>query len=97
LIPQIPTRGQLADEAFEKFATTEESDATHSRELRTLFIAFLLDPQSRFLVENGRFAELRSRDPNLFESLQRLAPSEREKVVNYLRSNISLSDFERAA
>ena len=97
LISEIPTRGQLADEAFERFIATQETNATHSRELRTVFIAFLLDPTSRLLLEEGRFAELRARDPNLFGSLQRLSPAERETVVGYLRSNVSLGSFEQAA
>ncbi len=97
VIPEIPTRGQLADEAFENYVATQESDATHSRELRTLFIAFLLDPQCRLMLEEGRFAELRARDPNLFGSLQRLAPEERETIVQYLRANVTLSPFEQVA
>lgn len=97
LIAEIPTRTQLAEEAFEKFIATSETNATHSRELRTVFLAFLLDPQSRQLLEEGRFAELRSRDPNLFSSLQELEPLERETVISYLRTNVQLSSFEVAA
>ncbi len=97
LIPAIPRRNELADEAFEKFITTTETDATHSRELRTVFVAFLLDPQSRHMLEEGRFAELRSRDPNLFASLQRLEAAERESLIGYLRTNVLLSAFEAAA
>lgn len=93
----IPTRGELADEEFERFLATQETNATHSRELRTVFVAFLLDPQCRMLLENGRFADLRARDPNLFASLQQLDRSERETVVRYLRANVPLSSFERAA
>ena len=33
LTPSIPTRSQLADEAFERFIATQETNATHSREL----------------------------------------------------------------
>ena len=90
----IPTRSQLADEAFEKFVATTDTDATHSRELRTVFVAFLLDPQSRLMLEQGRFAELRARDSNLVGSLQRLAPPEREALIGYLQSQISLTEFE---
>ncbi len=97
LAPSISTRSELAEEAFEKFAATQESDATHSRELRTVFIAFLLEPQSRLLLETGQFAELRTRDPNLFSSLQTLALPEREMIVRYLRANIALHSFEAVA
>ena len=97
LAPSIPTRAELADEAFEKFTVTQELDATHSREMRTLFIAFLLDPMSRFMLEEGRFGELRARDPSLFASLQRLESTEREAIVSYLRSNVALDVFEKVA
>ena len=97
LIPEIPTRGQLADEAFERFITTQETNATHSRELKTVFVAFLLDPQSRMLLEEGRFAELRARDASLYGALLRLAEQEREILIKYLRTNVALRDFEHAA
>ncbi len=97
LTPSIPTRGELADEAFERFVTTQETDATHSRELQTVFVAFLLDPQCRMLLKDGRFAELRARDPNLYGSLQQLSPAERETVIQYLQSNVSLDSFVEAA
>jgi len=97
LIPNIPTRGQLADEAFERFIATQETNATHSRELRTVFIAFLLDPQGRLLQEEGRFAELAARDAGLFGSLSQLSPPEREILVGYLQSQVPLKEFERVA
>jgi hypothetical protein len=80
-----------------RFVATTETDATHSRELRTVFVAFPLDPQCRFLVEHGRFGELRARDPGLFGSLQRLAPPERDALVGYLRAEVPLKQFEVAA
>src|SRR5207302_4224511 len=59
VIPSIPTREQLANEAFERFVTTQDANAVHSRELKTVFIAFLLDPTSRQILELGRFPDLR--------------------------------------
>ncbi len=97
LIPEIPTRGQLADEAFERFITTQETNATHSRELRTVFVAFLLDPQSRMLLEQGRFPELRSRDAGLYRSLSQLTPQEREALIGYLQSQVPLKEFDQVA
>jgi type I restriction enzyme R subunit len=95
--PTIATRSQLADEAFERFVATQETNATHSRELKTVFVAFLLDPQNRMLLEDGRFADLRARDPNLFGSLQQLGTEERETLITYLRMNVPLGDFEQVA
>ena len=96
LIPNIPTRGQLADEAFERFIATQETNATHSRELRVVFVAFLLDEQSRMLLMEGRFAELRARDARLFASLSQLTAEERVDLIGYLESQVPLKEFGAA-
>ncbi|CAN5508201.1 hypothetical protein BH20VER3_BH20VER3_19360 [soil metagenome] len=97
VVPNIASRAELADEAFEKFVTSHEVSAVHSRELRTVFVAFLLDPTSRQLLELGNFPSLRARDPNLHAALSALPPAEREALVGYLKAEVSLKDFEKAA
>ena len=97
LIPQIPTRGQLADEAFEKFVATQPANAVHTRQLKVVFVAFLLDERSRFLLQEGKFADVRARDASLYGSLTELAAEERTALVSYLQSQVPLKDFEQAA
>ncbi len=97
LVPAIPTRGQLADEAFERFVATQRTNAVHSRELRMVFIAFLLDPLSRQMLQEGRFAELRARDAGLSGAMSKLAREECEALFDYLNSEVALKDFEQAA
>ena len=97
LIPEIPTRGQLADGAFERFVTTQPTNAVHSRELKVVFVAFLLDERSRFLLQERKFAELRARDASLYGSLSQLCPEEREALIGYLQSQVTLRDFEQVA
>ena len=97
LIPEIPTRGQLADEAFERFVATQPTNAVHSRELKVVFVAFLLDEASRFLLQEEKFAELRARDAGLYGSLSQLEPQEREALIGYLQSQVPLKDFEQVA
>ncbi len=97
VITSIPTREQLADEAYERFVTTTDANAVHSRELKTVFVAFLLDPTSRQLLELGRFPDLRARDPNLYAALSALPADERESLVSYIKREVSLKDFAKAA
>ena len=97
LIQGIPTRSQLADEAFERFIATQETNATHSRELKTVFVAFLLDPPCRLVLESGAFADLRARDPSLYGSLSQLPAPEREALIGYLQSQVPLKEFEEVA
>jgi hypothetical protein len=65
--------------------------------LRTVFVAFLLDPVSRRLVEQGQFPDLRARDANLYGPLSALPQSEREALVRYLQTEVPLKDFDKAA
>ena len=95
LIPEIPSRSQLADEAFERFVATQPTNAVHSRELKVVFVAFLLDERSRFLLQEGKFAELRASDASLYGSLSQLSPQEREALIGYLQSQVALKDFEQ--
>ncbi len=97
LIPEIPTRSQLADEAFERFVAIQPANAVHSRELKVVFVAFLLDEGSRFLLQEGKFAELRARDASLYGSLSQLEPQEREALISYLQSEVPLKDFAQVA
>jgi len=97
LISEIPTRSQLAEEAFERFVATQPTNAVHSRELKVVFVAFLLDPQCRLLLEEGKFAELRARDASLYGALSRLAPQEGGALINYLQSHVSLESFAQVA
>ena len=93
----VSTRGQLANEEFERFLATQEINPTHLREMRTVFTAFLLDPDCRARLTEGRFAELRARDASLYGSLSQLSVQERDTLLRYLQSQVSLKQFELAA
>ncbi len=97
VVPSIASRAEFADEAFEKFVTTQDASAIHSRELRTVFVAFLLDPVIRRLLEQGKSPDLGARDANLCGALSSLPPSEREAVVGYVQTEVSLKDLDKAA
>lgn len=96
-VPGIPTRGQLAREAFERFMTSQPVNATHSRELREVFSSYLLNPDTRGLIKEGKFAELRARDAGLYQAIAALAPEERGALIAYIQTQVSLSEFEKAA
>ncbi len=95
--PAIPTRAELANEAFERFMVTETGNPIHARELHTVFTAFLLDPTSRGLLSEGKFAGLRARDANLYSAIGRLTPDEREKLLPYLQKAVRIEDFIKVA
>jgi hypothetical protein len=96
LIPRIPTKEDLANEAFEKYRATQEFLATHAREVKTVFMAFVLSPAIRELVNARKFAELAARDAGFHNSLLKLEKGERESLLNYLQKSINLAGIEGA-
>ena len=97
LTPSIPTRSQLAREAFERFAASQPINATHSRELQGVFYSYLLNPSIRFLINEGRFAELRASDAGLYRAIAALSPNERKSLIQYIQAEVPLSEFEKVA
>jgi len=92
----IPYRNELVNEEFDRFLATQTIELTHVREMRTVFTAFLLDPDCRAMLTEGRFAELRSRDASLYGSLSQLSIEERDTLMSYLQLQVSLKPFELA-
>ena len=97
IIHKIPNRDELATEAFEKFRATQEFVATHAREVKTVFMSFVLRPAIRELVKARKFAELAARDAGLHSSLLKLEKAERENLLNYLQKSINLAGIEGVA
>ncbi|MEI8287887.1 MAG: DEAD/DEAH box helicase family protein [Verrucomicrobiota bacterium] len=94
LVPEIPTRAKLADETYERFAATHQINPVHSRELKTVCDAFLLDESSRNYLLEENLASLRAHDAVLYSSLSTLSAEERHALVGYLQSSANLTDFE---
>jgi len=94
LIPTIPTKDDLANEAFEKYRATQEFLATHAREVKTVFMSFVLRPAIRELVNGRKFAELAACDAGMHSSLLRLEKDERENLLNYLQKSINVAGIE---
>jgi type I restriction enzyme R subunit len=97
LMPTIPTRSQLAGEAFERFVASQPINAIHSRELQEVFNSYLFNTFSRLLIDKGKFAELRASDAGLYRAIAALSPDERNSLIQYIRTEIPLTDFEKAA
>lgn len=92
LIPKIPNTEDLAQEAFERFQATQKFLATHAREIRTVFMGFLLNSDLRSLILSGDFARLSATDTVVFHSLQRLEADERKNLLGYLKELNPLPD-----
>jgi len=87
----------FAVQVTSEISGTQQANAVYSRELRMVFVAFLLDPVSRKLLEDGRFPDLRARDASLHDSLSRLPTEKWAALIRYLRVEVPLKDFEQAA
>ena len=96
LTETIPTRNELAEEAFERYVTTQPVSPIRSRESQEVFNSYLLNPTARQLIEEGKFAELRASDAGLYRAISSLAPAERGALIEYIRAEVPLSEFVKA-
>jgi len=75
----------------------QEFLATHAREVKTVFMSYVLNPAIRELVKARKFAELAARDAGLHSSLVKLEKDERENLLNYLQNSMNMSVIEGTA
>lgn len=97
LLPSVPTREQLAQEHFERYATTVNVEATKLREARQVFHACLLDRELCALIARGDFPGIRARDAALYQCLKSLGADGLKQVQDYVAANVEVKDFSDVA
>ncbi len=97
LLPAVPSREQLAEAHFQRCLATEDLDATKLRELRHVFLAWVLDPTVRGQIAAGDFAGLRTRDAALYQSLREIGPDRLAPLLRHLDAQVNPGDFTEVA
>ena len=92
----VATREELAEEYFQTYLAATATDATKLRELRTVFLALLLDADARGWVEAKNFAHLRTRDPALFAAIKTLGAELVSSLAGHLRTHVPPEPLMRA-
>lgn len=81
----VATREELAEDAFQSYLAAHATDATKIRELRTVFLALLLDGEAQGFIESGNFPALRTRDPALYQCLKPLGGELLKQLSDHVR------------
>ncbi len=88
LLPGVATREQVAAEHCERYLATQPVDATKLREIRQVFLAYVLDGMARSLMNAGDFAGIRARDAALYQSLKTLGAEGLAPLQSYITANV---------
>jgi len=84
--PAIATREQLAAEEFERYLATQPFDSTKVRELAQVFLAVMLNPAVRTMIEDGKYADLRTVDAAVYEGVRSLGQESLVRIIAYHHS-----------
>ncbi len=95
--PAISTREQLAAEQFDRYVATTALDATKARDLRHVFLGYVLDPEIRQLIDAGDFPAVRARDAALYQSLKSAGAPSITALLDHIRTDVRLEPFSRVA
>lgn len=83
----------FADESFDRFLSIEGIDGSKKYELRNLFLAYLLNPEIRNILDKKNYGELSTSAELSFDDLKKLGKDQIEITLNYIKDNISLDQY----
>lgn len=91
LIPYFKTKNELLDEEFDKFDSRYMPKEEYFDYAKTVFKAYVLDPEFRGIVDEENFALLNINPSG--EAFQRLSPELRKTIPEYIKENVPIDKF----
>lgn len=91
LIPYFKTVNELLDEEFDKFDSRYMPKEEYFDYAKTVFKAYVLDPEFRGIVDEGNFALLNINPSG--EAFKRLTPDLRKAIPEYIKENVPIEKF----
>jgi type I restriction enzyme R subunit len=91
LIPYFKTRNELLDEEFDKFDSRYMPKEEYFDYAKTVFKAYVLDPEFRGMIDEGNFALLNINPSG--EAFQRLTPELRKVIPEYIKVYVPIEKF----
>jgi type I restriction enzyme R subunit len=90
-VPYIKSKNELLDDEFDKFDSHFLPDKKYFQAARTVFKAYITDPQFRQLVDSGQFAMLNI-NPN-GTSFRNIPSALRHQIPEYIKDKVPLNQF----
>lgn len=91
LIPYFKTKNELLDEEFDKFDSRYMPKEECFDYAKTVFKAYVLDPEFRGIVDEGNFALLNINPSG--EAFKQLTPELRKVIPEYIKENVPIDKF----
>jgi len=91
IIPYFKTKDELLEEEFDKFDSRYLPKEEYFEYAKTVFKAYILDPEFRQIVEEGNFAMLNVSPYG--EAFKRLSPGLRKAIPEYIKDFVLLNKF----
>ncbi len=91
MIPYFKTRNELLDEEFDKFDSRYLPKEEYFSYAKTVFKAYVSDPEFRDIVDKGNFAYLNVSPYG--EAFKKLTPELRKAITEHVKDFVSLNKF----
>jgi len=91
IIPYFKTKNELLDEEFDRFDSRYLPKEEYFTYARTVFKAYILDPEFREIIDTGDFAHLNVSAYG--EAFKRLSPELRKAIPEYIKDYVPLNNF----
>lgn len=91
MIPFFKTKDELLDEEFDKFDSRYLPKEEYFSYAKTVFKAYISDPEFRDIVNKGNFAYLNVSPYG--EAFKKLTPELRRAIAEYIKDFVSLNKF----
>lgn len=91
MIPFFKTKNELLDEEFDKFDSRYLPKEEYFSYAKTVFKAYISDPEFRDIVDKGNFAYLNVSPYG--EAFKKLTPELRRAIAEYIKDFVSLNKF----
>jgi type I restriction enzyme R subunit len=91
MIPYFKSKNELLDEEFDKFDSRYLPKEEYFSYAKTVFKAYIVDPEFRDIIDKGNFAYLNVTPYG--EAFKKLSPELRKAIPDYIKDFVSLNKF----
>jgi len=91
IIPRFQTREELLEEAFDKFDSRYMPGEQYFSGAKTIFKAYIEDPEFRSIIEEGNYSHLNVTP--WIDAYRQLSPKLRAMIPEYIKDHVPLNIF----
>jgi type I restriction enzyme R subunit len=95
--PRFKTNDEVIDSFFERFYQSDKADTAKMYELRSLFFAYILNPDIRRIIDNKEYPSLEVQSGLSLNDLEKLGKKQIKDTISFIKNNQIIQNFNQSA